>query len=133
MAWTCRDDPIVVVGTKKRFWARSWHLSATVAHSWRAHKEGLRLAAVSEMEDMAVSAGKGMAAGREGDVLRVWDLATCRAGEHCPCCVRCFCTSWAASQYCLQYTQSSSSDTSMSDVTSGWGNCQTQALLRSDV
>lgn len=51
-----------------------------MAHSWRAHKEGLRHIVVSETEDVVVSAGKGMAAGREGDVLRVWDLATSSAG-----------------------------------------------------
>ena len=67
-----------------RFWEQTWRFNARVAHSWRAHKEGLRLVAVSEMEDMVVSAGKGMLAGREGDVLRVWDLATCRAGS-CKC------------------------------------------------
>ena len=57
-----------------------WRLNARVAHSWRAHKEGLRHIVVSETEDVVVSAGKGMAAGREGDVLRVWDLATSSAG-----------------------------------------------------
>ena len=56
-----------------------------MAHSWRAHKEGLRHIVVSDMEDMVVSAGKGMAAGREGDVLRVWDLATSSAGVLPPC------------------------------------------------
>ena len=67
-----------------RFWEQTWRFNARVAHSWRAHKEGLRHIAVSEMEDMVVSAGKGVPAGREGDVLRVWDLATCRAGS-CKC------------------------------------------------
>ena len=64
-----------------RFWEQTWRFNARVAHSWRAHKEGLRHIAVSEMEDMIVSAGKGVPAGRDGDVLRVWDLATCRAGS----------------------------------------------------
>ena len=67
-----------------RFWEQTWRFNARVAHSWRAHKEGLRHIAVSEMEDMIVSAGKGVPAGRDGDVLRVWDLATCRAGS-CKC------------------------------------------------
>ena len=67
-----------------RFWEQTWRFNARVAHSWRAHKEGLRHIAVSEMEDMIVTAGKGVPAGRDGDVLRVWDLATCRAGS-CKC------------------------------------------------
>lgn len=68
-------------GPQKRFWAHTWRLNAKVAHSWRAHKEGLRRIAVSEQEDIVVSAGRGVFAGREGDVLRVWDLSTCQAGE----------------------------------------------------
>lgn len=78
--YECLVHCYLCTGTKARFWARTWRLSARVAHSWRAHKEGLRHIVVSETEDMVVSAGKGMAAGREGDVLRVWDLATSSAG-----------------------------------------------------
>ena len=82
----CSHNHVDVGREERRFWEQTWRLNARVAHSWRAHKEGLRLVAVSEMEDMIVSAGKGMPAGREGDVLRVWDLATCRAGScNCKC------------------------------------------------
>lgn len=68
-------------GGDARFWARTWRLQARVVHAWRAHREGMRACAAAPSEDFVVSAGRAAASGgREGDVLRVWDLATSTAG-----------------------------------------------------
>jgi len=58
---------------------------------------------VSEMEDMVVSAGKGMSAGREGNVLRIWDLATCQAGALTSSCLSHIWKGYSSPTVCLVF------------------------------
>ena len=68
-------------GSRTRYWGRPWRLAAKAVHAWRAHREGMRLAAAAGSEDLIVTAGRMTpSAGRDGDVLRVWHLSDSSAG-----------------------------------------------------
>ncbi|EFJ45702.1 hypothetical protein VOLCADRAFT_93838, partial [Volvox carteri f. nagariensis] len=56
-----------------------WSLQAAVVHSWPAHRDRIRALAAHPGECAVLTAGRGMVAGREGPVVRVWSLADCQA------------------------------------------------------
>ena len=62
-----------------RHWEPGWSLRAEAVHSWPAHRGRVRCLAAAPSEALLLTAGRGRgsSSGRDGSVVRVWNLDEC--------------------------------------------------------